>query len=103
MVRQFCEIETNIVSAERVKEYTEIAQEAPQNLSDRTPAASWPEQGVVTFDAYATRYRDGLPNVIDGLDLVTKPNEKIGIVKIFFGHRSEANIKWDLYLSNNVC
>jgi ABC-type multidrug transport system fused ATPase/permease subunit len=80
MVRQSCEIETNIVSVERIKEYTEIPQEAPAIVPHQTPTAEWPSQGSITFQNYAARYRPELDLVIKNLDIHIKPREKIGLV-----------------------
>ena len=39
----------------------------------------WPSKGQIEFRNYKTKYRNGLPNVLKGLNLKVKPNEKIGI------------------------
>ncbi|RKO83977.1 P-loop containing nucleoside triphosphate hydrolase protein, partial [Blyttiomyces helicus] len=80
MVRQSCEIETNIVSVERIKEYIDLPQEAPYIISDHRPPASWPEGGAITFEEYSTRYREGLECVLKDISFSIKPREKIGIV-----------------------
>eukprot|EP01100_Stratorugosa_tubuloviscum_P002782 TRINITY_DN165_c0_g2_i1.p1 TRINITY_DN165_c0_g2~~TRINITY_DN165_c0_g2_i1.p1 ORF type:complete len:1466 (-),score=614.85 TRINITY_DN165_c0_g2_i1:64-4461(-) len=80
MVRQSCEIEANIVSVERIKEYMDIAIEAPEIIEDNQPNPSWPEKGVIQFDNYATRYRPGLDLVLKGVDFHVNAGEKIGIV-----------------------
>ncbi|KAJ3266425.1 hypothetical protein HDU77_001036 [Chytriomyces hyalinus] len=80
MVRQSCEIETNIVSVERMKEYIELPQEAAYELPERKPHALWPEQGVIEFKGFQMRYRDELDLVLKGLDFKVNANEKIGIV-----------------------
>lgn len=79
MVRQSCEIETNIVSVERIKEYTEIEQEAPAHIPDRQPSAEWPTQGQISFKKYSTRYRSGLDLVLHDISFDIRPSEKIGI------------------------
>jgi len=35
-------------------------QEAPYEIPEADPAPSWPEYGVVKFDNYQTKYREGL-------------------------------------------
>ncbi|BFZ22961.1 hypothetical protein BsWGS_26000 [Bradybaena similaris] len=79
LVRTMSDIETNIVSVERVQEYTQLLQEAPRHTLIRPPS-DWPDQGQVIFKQYSTRYRDGLDPVLRGLDCVIRPGEKIGIV-----------------------
>lgn len=41
---------------------------------------SWPEHGWLEFRNVALTYRDGLPNALDGVSLMVRPGEKIGIV-----------------------
>ncbi|KAJ3398512.1 hypothetical protein HDV05_002445, partial [Chytridiales sp. JEL 0842] len=60
MVRQSSEIETNVVSVERMMEYIELPQEAPYEIPENHPRDSWPETGTIEFKNYSTRYREGL-------------------------------------------
>ncbi|KAJ3017793.1 UNVERIFIED_CONTAM: hypothetical protein HDU68_011483 [Siphonaria sp. JEL0065] len=80
LVRQSCEIETNIVSVERMKEYIDIPQEAPYLMPRQAPRESWPENGVIEFRDYEARYREGLELVLRKLSFHVNSNEKIGIV-----------------------
>lgn len=80
MVRQSCEIETNIVSVERIKEYIELPQEAPAEIPGSAPPASWPISGMIEFQNYSTRYRPELPLVVKDLSFTVQPREKVGIV-----------------------
>lgn len=53
LVRMASDIETNIVSVERVHEYAEIEPEAPWEIPERKPPTNWPHTGQiqsVTFD-----------------------------------------------------
>lgn len=81
-VRMVSEMETNIVSVERVNEYIEVLPEAPEEVQDAAsrPKASWPAHGrIVIKDLYA-RYRPNLEDVLKGLNLEVNPGEKVGIV-----------------------
>jgi len=69
-----------MVSVERIKEYQETPQEAPFDVPENDPGSEWPEHGVVTFDNYQTRYREGLDLVLKGIDCNIASGEKIGIV-----------------------
>ena len=74
------EIETNMVGVERIKEYQEIEEEAPLLMPEQDPPENWPEFGVVKFDNYQTRYREGLDLVLKGIDCQIRSGEKVGIV-----------------------
>ncbi|WEW56438.1 ATP-binding cassette glutathione S-conjugate transporter ycf1 [Emydomyces testavorans] len=80
IVRQTVEVETNIVSVERVLEYANLPSEAPDVIFKHRPALSWPSQGGLTFEHYSTRYRPGLDLVLKDVCLEIKPHEKIGVV-----------------------
>ncbi|KAJ3122071.1 hypothetical protein HK098_003135 [Nowakowskiella sp. JEL0407] len=78
-VRQSCEIETNIVSVERIKEYSELPTEAAEYTSYPLPD-QWPDKGIIKFDSYSTKYRAELDLVLRQISFETKAGEKIGIV-----------------------
>ncbi|KAL6250098.1 ATP-binding cassette glutathione S-conjugate transporter ycf1 [Rhinocladiella similis] len=80
IVRQTVEVETNIVSVERVLEYAELPSEAPDVLFKSRPSIGWPAHGQITFDDYTTRYREGLDPVLKNINLSIKAREKIGVV-----------------------
>ncbi|KAH8815635.1 P-loop containing nucleoside triphosphate hydrolase protein [Xylogone sp. PMI_703] len=80
IVRQTVEVETNIVSVERVLEYAQLPSEAPEVIHRNRPPASWPAKGQVVFNNFSTRYREGLDLVLKNINLDIKPHEKIGVV-----------------------
>lgn len=80
IVRMTVEVETNIVSVERIMEYSELKSEAAPIVESNRPGQQWPEQGVIKFDHYSTRYREGLPDVLRDICLEIRAKEKIGIV-----------------------
>ncbi|KAI9645824.1 ATP-binding cassette glutathione S-conjugate transporter ycf1 [Ciborinia camelliae] len=80
IVRQTVEVETNIVSVERVLEYARLPSEAPEVIHRHRPPISWPASGGVHFHNYSTRYREGLDLVLKNINLDIKPHEKIGVV-----------------------
>ncbi|XP_046682900.1 multidrug resistance-associated protein 1-like isoform X2 [Homalodisca vitripennis] len=79
VVRMASEIENSIVSVERVKEYAELPQEAALVVEPR-PKPEWPDQGVVKFQNYKVRYREGLDLILKGVSFTVSGSEKIGIV-----------------------
>lgn len=80
IVRMTVEVETNIVSVERILEYCNLPSEAPAIIEDHRPAAHWPHEGRVQFKDYSTRYRPELDLVLKNIDLSIEPQQKIGIV-----------------------
>lgn len=80
IVRQTVEVETNIVSVERVLEYARLPSEAPEVISKHRPPNSWPPKGAVSFNGYSTRYRPGLDLVLKNVNLSIKSHEKVGVV-----------------------
>ncbi|CAL1548852.1 unnamed protein product, partial [Lymnaea stagnalis] len=80
LVTLMSDVETNIVSVERVKEYTHTTREAEWILTNHRPPSEWPQQGSVQFDSYQTRYRPGLELVLKDVSCQIQGGEKIGIV-----------------------
>lgn len=80
IVRQTVEVETNIVSVERVLEYSRLPSEAPEIIPEKRPPISWPAKGGVSFNNFSTRYRSNLEPVLKGVNLAFRPHEKIGVV-----------------------
>ncbi|XP_060068351.1 multidrug resistance-associated protein 1-like [Ylistrum balloti] len=80
MVRMSSELETKVVSVERVKEYSELQHEVTLVYKSHRPSLLWPAKGEVKFHKYSTRYRQGLDLVLKNIDVVIQPGEKVGIV-----------------------
>ena len=58
LVRMTSDIETNIVSVERVNEYAELAPEAPWEISEKKPPSNWPPTGEIQSVADLCRMLD---------------------------------------------
>ena len=66
------------MSVERVEEYADLPQEAAWKTVEVNP--KWPQSGIVEFNNYQFRYREGLDLVLKGINFKTNSQEKIGIV-----------------------
>jgi len=78
-VRQLAEVENAMNSTERIHYYgTELDEEAPLHLKDVPD--SWPQKGEIVFNEVQMRYRNGLPLVLQGLNMTVAGGERIGIV-----------------------
>lgn len=80
LVRLYSEVQQNMNSVERVREYLEVEQEAAPVLPDSRPSTGWPSQGAVEFAGYTTRYRPDLDAVLKDVSFSVKAGEKVGIV-----------------------
>ncbi|EEP77403.1 hypothetical protein UREG_02252 [Uncinocarpus reesii 1704] len=78
-VRQLAEVENNMNATERIHYYgTQLEEEAPLHL--RELDISWPQKGEIIFSDVKMRYREGLPLVLQGLNMEIRGGERIGIV-----------------------
>ncbi|XP_076041208.1 ATP-binding cassette sub-family C member 3-like [Oratosquilla oratoria] len=80
LVRLSSDVETNVVSVERLQEYIQEEEEAPLIVPQTAPPPSWPEHGQLSFCHYDTRYRPNLDLVLKGVSFEVQPREKIGVV-----------------------
>lgn len=82
LVQIYSIIQQDLVSIERVMEYTNIVQEPTDPLKkslDIIPY-NWPSQGVVRFHNYTTRYGQGLEPSLKGIDFEVRAGQRIAIV-----------------------
>ncbi|KAJ7512914.1 multidrug resistance-associated ABC transporter [Mycena galericulata] len=79
LVRRFVGLEQSMVALERVKEYSELAREAPEFIEPRPPA-SWPSSGAIRCEDLVIRYAPELPPVLHSLNFEISPGEKVGIL-----------------------
>ena len=79
IVRSATEVETNIVSIERIQEYVDLPPEAPLVIPASRPDDEWPDKGEITFENYSTRYRDGLDLVLKDVSFTIKSGTKVGV------------------------
>ena len=81
-VKQTVDIETQMVSVERILEYGKLDEEAPASIKavDNKLPQEWPTKGEIVFDKLSIRYAPDLPLVLNNLTFTVQPGEKIGIV-----------------------
>jgi ABC-type multidrug transport system fused ATPase/permease subunit len=80
-VRMVSQLQTQMVSVERIKHYSEMPVEAALKSEDQyCPPRDWPDAGQVSFEHVSLRYRPGLPRVLRDLTFIVHPKEKIGVV-----------------------
>ena len=78
-VRQLAEVENAMNATERIHYYgTQLDEEPPLHLTD--VPSNWPDKGEIDFNEVQMRYREGLPLVLQGLNMKVGGGERIGIV-----------------------
>lgn len=76
-IRQCAESIQQMISTERVLQYTDLQQElSPQ----KKPKESWPEKGCVQFNNMSLKYSPTEPPVLKNLQISIEPTWKVGIV-----------------------
>ena len=80
LIRMASEMETNVVSVERIDEYCHIPTERewtrPSN-SEPMITKEWPNNGEIDFDEFCVRYRDGLKLVLNNICIKVESGEKV--------------------------
>ncbi|KAJ8384161.1 hypothetical protein AAFF_G00208630 [Aldrovandia affinis] len=79
LIFSFTQTETQMVCVERTEEYSSDVPVEPQHCTLQV-CHSWPEQGRIEFHGAVLSYRPGLPNALDGVSVVIRPGEKVGVV-----------------------
>nr|CAI5818821.1 unnamed protein product [Callosobruchus analis] len=80
-VRQSAEVASNMVSVERVLQYTKLDKEDSfQSVYRRNVEKSWPHQGTILFKNVYLKYAADEMPVLKNLNLEVRPKEKIGVV-----------------------
>lgn len=78
-MRQWSELENQMVSVERLLEYTKVETEPERNEVFKIPK-NWPEDGKIEFCEVFLKYNQTEAPVLKNLNFTIKPKEKIGIV-----------------------
>ncbi|KAL7418151.1 hypothetical protein BDY24DRAFT_374236 [Mrakia frigida] len=81
--RFYADLEQQMNSMERVKEYLHLPSEAPNTIPETTPPAYWPSSSgetLISVKDLVISYAPELPPVIHGISFDIKPREKIGLI-----------------------
>uniref|UniRef100_A0A673AZT1 ATP-binding cassette, sub-family C (CFTR/MRP), member 6b, tandem duplicate 1 n=1 Tax=Sphaeramia orbicularis TaxID=375764 RepID=A0A673AZT1_9TELE len=80
IVRSWTDVENNIVSVERVKEYARTPKEAPWTVEGTLVPSSWPSSGSIQLEDFGLQYRKGLDWALKDISISIQDREKVGIV-----------------------
>uniref|UniRef100_A0A8C2FF47 ATP-binding cassette, sub-family C (CFTR/MRP), member 6a n=1 Tax=Cyprinus carpio TaxID=7962 RepID=A0A8C2FF47_CYPCA len=86
IVRAWTDVENNIVSVERVKEYAETTKEAPWTIEDSPLPSDWPKSGSIGFQEYGLQYRRGLDWALKEISLSVNEREKVNITSEYVSY-----------------
>ncbi|XP_055893890.1 multidrug resistance-associated protein 1-like isoform X1 [Biomphalaria glabrata] len=80
LVQNSTQLESNVVSVERIVEYSKLPQESPWVLPFQELSPDWPTSGEIVFESYCCRHRPDLDLVLDHISCHIESGDKIGIV-----------------------
>lgn len=83
-VRQTAEVASNMISVERVLQYTKLEKEGPfESLPGNKPPRDWPSAGRIIFKNLYLRYATDEQPVLRNLNFEIKSGEKVRIGILF--------------------
>jgi ATP-binding cassette subfamily C (CFTR/MRP) protein 4 len=77
-VKMWGEVETHVISVERVLEYVDLPPELDEG--NVTPPRLWPQHGKITFKSVSLKYSLTGPLTLNQVSFEVQGGEKIGIV-----------------------
>jgi len=75
-----CMLENDMVSVERVNQYSTLPSEAAWAVADCLPSANWLRRGDIDIKDLEVRYRSNTPLILKGITVSIRSGEKIGVV-----------------------
>ncbi|RRT85055.1 hypothetical protein B296_00000778 [Ensete ventricosum] len=75
-----CNIETTMISVERILQYSRIPSEAPVLIEGCRPPTNWPQVGTICFKNLEVRYAEHLPSVLKNITCTVPGRKQVGIV-----------------------
>ncbi|KAJ8684020.1 hypothetical protein QAD02_019812, partial [Eretmocerus hayati] len=80
-VRQSTELENQVISVERIMEYSHLPREVdPVCMAIDKEIANWPQSGRIVFEDVSLTYSPHSKPALRNLNFIIEPNQKIGIV-----------------------
>ena len=87
-IRQSAEAINQLMSVERVLEYSSLPGEEQPRIP-RTPPDNWPQQGQIVFNEMGLKYSEDSAPVLKNLNVCIRPKEKVIFLdNITFCHHS---------------
>ncbi|KAH9499530.1 Multidrug resistance-associated protein 1 [Bulinus truncatus] len=80
LVQNSTQLESNIVSVERIVEYSNLPQEPAWIIPFQPLTADWPKCGEIIFQSFSCRHRPDLDLVLKKISCRIEDGDKIGIV-----------------------
>jgi len=85
IVRQFVNVDISMQSINRMLDYTNLPEEAPEVRDKDSEVMTsfegkWPSRGEIIFKNVFVKYRQDTGLALNGLDLAIKPGTRVGIV-----------------------
>jgi hypothetical protein len=71
------ELDSKIVSVERIEEYISLEPEAEWRKKDKELDPKWPQYGEIIFKDFGLRYREDLNLTLKGISCTIKAGEKV--------------------------
>ncbi|KAG5546694.1 hypothetical protein RHGRI_018761 [Rhododendron griersonianum] len=80
VIRNLCNMENQIISVERILQYTAIPSEPHHVIEEKRPDGHWPARGEVVIQDLQVRYAPHMPLVLRGLTCTFRGGMRTGIV-----------------------
>jgi ABC-type multidrug transport system fused ATPase/permease subunit len=80
VIWNLCNLQTKIISVERIQQYTCIPSEAPLVIESRRPPPSWPSHGTIELQHLQIQYNQYSPLVLHGITCTFHGGKKVGVV-----------------------
>ena len=79
-LRRTAALEILMTRVDRIKEYCEISVEENADAVKEGVDEKWPSEGLIEFSDFRMKYSEEGSDVLRNLNILIKPNEKVGIV-----------------------